>query len=160
MNAGASWPAWMGIATMPEAGETPQARRRARVEQRLRDALTTLRSDPNLPLTAAALARLAGISRNTLYANHRVVLDDLRELCLPRASLPDRPTPQSVEPTLPAVKAQLIAVTTQNAGLLQRALAAEQRADQLESRNAQLVRQLRMLGLPTALNSPLSTSSD
>ncbi len=145
---------------MPEAGETPQARRRARVEQRLRDALTTLRSDPNQPLTAAGLARLAGISRNTLYTNHRVVLDDLRELRLPRASRPDPMAHQSVEPTLSSLKAQLIAMATQNAGLLQRALAAEQRADQLESRNAQLVRQLRKLGPPTSLNNPLSTSSD
>lgn len=145
---------------MSEAGETPQARRRARVEQRLRDALTTLRSDPNLPLTAAALARLAGISRNTLYANHRVVLDELRELRPPRASLPDPTAHQSAEPTLSSLKAQMITMTTQNAGLLQRALTAERRADQLESRNAQLVRQLRKLGPPTSVDRPLSNSSD
>jgi hypothetical protein len=106
------------------------------------------------------LARLAGISRNTLYANHRVVLDDLRELRLPRASLPDPTAHQSVEPALPALKAQLIAMATQNAGLLQRALGAEQRADQLESRNTQLVRQLRKLSSPTSVNSPLSAGSD
>ncbi|WP_157009858.1 hypothetical protein [Sphingobium sp. YBL2] len=67
---------------------------------------------------------------------------------------------QSAEPTLSSLKAQLIAVTTQNAGLLQRALAAEQRADQLESRNAQLVRQLRKLSPPISMNSPRTTGSE
>ena len=145
---------------MPEAGETPQARRRARVEQRLRDAFTTLQSDPNLPLTAAALACLAGISRNTLYANHRVVLDDLRELRLLRAPLPEPAASQSVEPTSASLKTELIAMATQNAGLLQRALVAEQRAEQLESRNAHLVRQLHKLSPPTSLNSSRSSRSN
>lgn len=145
---------------MSEAGETPQARRRARIEQRLRDAFATLRSDPQMPRTAAALARLAGISRNTLYANHRVVLDDLREIRDPRAPRQETATDQSVETTSASLKTQLIAMATQNAGLLQRALVAEQRADQLESRNAQLVRHLRKLSPPTSVNSPRSTSSD
>ncbi|WP_323810717.1 hypothetical protein [Sphingobium baderi] len=49
------------------------------------------------------------------------------------------------------LKAQLIAMARQNAGLLQCALAADESADQLESGNAPLVRQLRKFRPPASM---------
>ena len=46
-----------------QSDATPQARRRARTAERLR----------------GALAREAGIGRNAIYANHRTILNELRQ---------------------------------------------------------------------------------
>ena len=62
-----------------DASATPQARRRARTEARLREALARLLHDGSRRPTVAALAREAGVGRNAIYANHRTILDELRQ---------------------------------------------------------------------------------
>ena len=59
---------------------TPQARRRANTNARLREALGVLAKDPSAAPTVAALARAAGVGRNIIYTHHADVLDALREL--------------------------------------------------------------------------------
>lgn len=123
--------------------DTPQGRRRERIAARLQEALATLRADPTAELTAAALARRAGIGRNALYTNHRSALEDLRDL---RAERP----PMRCQKGFPDEgggkgdgEVRIRALATENASLLRRALIAETRVKRLEERNADLVRQLR-----------------
>lgn len=131
--------------------DTPQARRRERVAQRLVDALTELQADPCALLTPSELARRAGISRNTLYANHRSMLEAVRTAARTRQS--DRPQPaMSAEPRRRDLEEKMRLLATHNAGFLQRALAAESRAAQLESRNAELVRALDRERRPTPIS--------
>ena len=59
---------------------TPQARRRANTNARLREALGALAKDPSAAPTVAGLARAAGVGRNIIYTHHADVLDALREL--------------------------------------------------------------------------------
>lgn len=59
---------------------TPQARRRANTNARLREALGVLAKDPSAAPTVAGLARAAGVGRNIIYTHHAGVLDALREL--------------------------------------------------------------------------------
>jgi hypothetical protein len=54
-----------------QSDTTPQARRRARTAERLREALAHLLRDGSRRPTVAALAREAGIGRNAIHANHR-----------------------------------------------------------------------------------------
>ncbi len=129
--------------------DTPQSRRRERVAERLRVALAALETDPDASLTAASLARLAGVSRNTLYTSHRPILDALNALRTARQPVLAR----EVQTGGSRAKhdAQMRALATQNAGLLQRALAAEQRAARLEDRNAELVRTLDAIRKPAPI---------
>ena len=129
--------------------DTPQGRRRERIAERLRAALATLEADPDANLTTASLARLAGVARNTLYANHRPILDALNALRAARQPV----TSRAIETGGSRAErdAQLRALATQNAGLLQRALAAEQRAARLEDRNAELVRTLDAMRKPVPI---------
>ena len=62
-----------------QSDTTPQARRRARTAERLREALAHLLRDGSRRPTVAALAREAGIGRNAIYANHRTILNELRQ---------------------------------------------------------------------------------
>ena len=62
-----------------QSDTTPQARRRARTAVRLREALAHLLRDGSRRPTVAALAREAGIGRNAIYANHRTILNELRQ---------------------------------------------------------------------------------
>ena len=59
---------------------TPQARRRANTDTRLREALGVLAKDPSTAPTVAGLARAAGVGRNIIYTHHAGVLGALREL--------------------------------------------------------------------------------
>lgn len=132
--------------------DTPQARRRERVAERLRAAFATLEADTTATLTPTALARLAGVGRNTLYTGHRAILDALVALRAAREPAPspsgaDRRPPESIA----EMRAQLRSLATQNAGLLQRALVAERRAQQLEERNALLTRSVDKLRRPAVL---------
>ncbi|WP_299109924.1 hypothetical protein [uncultured Bradyrhizobium sp.] len=123
--------------------DTPQGRRRERVAARLHEALAVLRADPAAELTAAALARRAGIGRNTLYTNHRPALEDLRALQVERSSAEQREgTTTCKRETSIAIDARVTALATENASLLRRTLIAETRAKRLEERNAELVRAL------------------
>ena len=129
--------------------DTPQGRRRERIAERLRASLATLEADPEADLTAASLARLAGVARNTLYASHRPILDALNALRAAR-----QPALSRVAQTggsRAEHDAQMRALATQNAGLLQRALAAEQRTARLEDRNAELVRTLDAIRKPAPI---------
>jgi hypothetical protein len=67
------------IKMQSDASATPQARRRARTEARLREALARLLHDGSRRPTVAALAREAGVGRNAIYANHSTILDELRQ---------------------------------------------------------------------------------
>lgn len=132
--------------------DTPQARRREHVAERLRAALATLEADITATLTPTALARLAGVGRNTLYAGHRPILDALAALRAarepaPSSCDPDRRSPESIA----EMRAQLRSLATQNAALLQRALVAELRTQQLEVRNASLIRSIDKLSRPAVL---------
>jgi len=128
---------------MATVADTPQGRRRERGAAQLQEALAALRADPAAELTAAALARRAGIGRNALYNNHRSALEDLRGLQAER-SFASRPSKPSDERTgRMEAEAHIQALATENASLLQRALIAETRAKLLERRNADLVRELR-----------------
>lgn len=132
--------------------DTPQARRRERVAERLREALATLERDPDAELTPSALARLAGVSRNTIYAGHRPILDALVALRTARTPA-EKPHAERAEDR--ASRAELASkmrsLATQNAGLLQRALVAEQRVADLEMRNGELNRLLWRLQGTTSL---------
>lgn len=135
------------------AADTPQGRRRERVAERLREALASLAADPSAALTPTALARLAGVGRNTLYANHRPILDALKALRVARQPAPAGP---SRADTRAELDSRMRALATQNAALLQRALAAEQRAQRLETRNAELVRARDAARRPSLIATPSS----
>ena len=62
-----------------QSDAAPQARRRARTAERLREALARLLRDGSRRPTVAALAREAGVGRNAIYANHNTILDELRQ---------------------------------------------------------------------------------
>ena len=136
--------------------DTPQRRRRERIAARLQEALAALRADPAAELTAAALARRAGIGRNALYTNHRPALDDLRALQAERSSTrrPDTPRDEGGGKGEGERERRIRALATENASLLRRALVAEARVKRLEERNAVLVRDLKaqrnVVVMPTA----------
>jgi hypothetical protein len=133
---------------------TPQAKRRASTAARLREALHRLTQDASRRPTIAALAREAGVGRNAIYANHREILGELQRAARPgrMAPEPERANPVEHERRLIVeLKLQLRQFATQNAALLKRALDAEQRAERLDRRNAQLVREVDAVRRPAAL---------
>ncbi|RWA88160.1 MAG: hypothetical protein EOQ31_21650 [Mesorhizobium sp.] len=130
---------------------SPQQRRHARTKARLRDALLGLSADPSRPLTAAALAREAGVGRNAIYVGHADILGELRDLAARRAAGPEarRRDEQADRDKVRALEQALDKLATQNAGLLRRALEAEELWKRSEERNAQLSRELAKLRAPT-----------
>jgi len=139
---------------MTMTADTPQGRRRERVAERLRAALAAIEADPSASATPAALARMAGVGRNTLYANHRPILDALRALQASRRPRPTAPGRLDDTEARAELESKLRALATQNAGLLQRALVAEQRAARLEERNAELARTLDAIRKPAPITAP------
>lgn len=108
-------------------------------------------------LTVAALAREAGVGRNAIYANHRDILDDLAR-ARQRLRAPERNNTVAREITeqrslIESLELQLRQLATENAGLLRRAIEAEQRADRAERRRAQLTKKVDSLRQPTPLRS-------
>lgn len=132
---------------------TPQARRRANTDARLRDALGTLANDPAASVTVAALARAAGVGRNIIYTHHAEVLDALRDLQAQRVVATKTMTTDEdrARSALHEAEMRITALATQNAGLLKRAVEAEQRAERLERRNAQLVQELDRIRRPASI---------
>jgi hypothetical protein len=149
---------------------TPQARRRARTEARLREALRDLANDPGAQPTVAALARAGRVGRNIIYTHHAPVLAALRELQAQRvvatkatAALRELQAQRVVATKATAVdrdrtrsalreaESRITAMATQNAGLLKRAVEAEERAERLERRNAQLVQELDRIRRPVPI---------
>lgn len=137
---------------------TPQGRRRAKTEARLREVLGAFANDPSTEVTVAALARAAKVGRNIIYTHHAGVLDDLRELQSRRAHVTERTAAEAdrIRNALRDAEACNAALVTQNASLLNRANEAEQRAERLERRNAQLVQELDRLRRPI----PIRTSAE
>jgi len=132
---------------------TPQARRRAKTDARLREALYVLAKDPSATLTVAGLARAAGVGRNIIYTHHSGVLGALRELQSQRKNATETAAGDAdrTRATLREAEARNIALATHNASLLKRAVEAEQRAERLERRNAQLVQELDRIRRPVPI---------
>ena len=138
-----------------DASATPQARRRARTEARLREALARLLHDGSRCPTVAALAREAGVGRNAIYANHRAILDELRQAATRPGigSHVESDTDRGLEHrrVIAGLKNQLRQLATQNAALLKRALNAEAKAVRLDRRASQLTREIDEMHRPVPL---------
>ena len=133
---------------------TSYEKRRHRTEQRLRQALERLvTGTPNHPslqerpyrLNITTLACEARVSRNTIYANHRAILDSLNDAGR-RAPKPARRMSGQETAELRALIEQLQQqkrqLATENAALLKRAVEAEKTVTRLEKQNAKLVHDL------------------
>jgi hypothetical protein len=140
----------------------PEAKRRQRTEGRLRAALERLvagmPTHPSLRghsyrLTVAALAREARIGRNTIYTNHRSLLDEL-DRAGPPADMPDRPDRDEKAADLGALITELQQqkrhLATENAALLKRAIDAEKMVHRLKEQHARLVDKLTAAHQPIA----------
>lgn len=137
---------------------TPQARRRANTDARLREALGVLANNSSTAPTVAGLARAAGVGRNIIYTHHAGVLDALRELQSQREGATETAAGEAdrTRSALRDAEARNIALATHNASLLKRAVEAEQRAERLERRNAQLVQELDRMRRPV----PIRTNAE
>lgn len=137
---------------------TPQVRRRAKTNARLREALGLLAKDPSVAPTVAGLAGAAGVGRNIIYTHHADVLDALRQLQSLREGAAETVAGEAdrTRATLLDAIAKNIALATHNASLLKRAVEAEQRAERLERRNAQLVQELDRIRRPV----PIRTNAE
>lgn len=137
---------------------TPQARRRANTDARLREALGVLAINSSTAPTVAGLARAAGVGRNIIYTHHAGVLDALRELQSQREGATETAAGEAdrTRSALRDAEARNIALATHNASLLKRAVEAEQRAERLERRNAQLVQELDRMRRPV----PIRTNAE
>lgn len=135
-------------------GLTPQQRRHARTKMKLRAALEKLAADPATPITAAAVAREAGVGRNVLYVGHTDILLEIRAVLEARAADRDQRTGDSAVDKLKIrdLENRLTLIATENAGLLCRAREAEARLARSEQHNAQLLRQLADARRPAALH--------
>jgi hypothetical protein len=148
---------------------TPYDRRIQATAEKLRAALDRLvHGTPERPasrhsahrLTVAALAREAGVARNTIYTNHRDILDELGR-ARRRETVPDRldSTEQKIakqRAVVEDIQIQIQQLATENAGLLRRAVEAERLAERADRRSAQLTRQIDPLHRPAVLR-PLNT---
>ena len=134
---------------------TPQARRRARTESRLREALARLLHDGSRRPTVTALAREAGVGRNAIYANHGAILAELRQAATRQGvdSKAESDTDRALDRRrlIAELKNQLRRLATENAALLKRALDAEANAARLDRRAAQISRELDEMRRPVSL---------
>ncbi|ARR57801.1 hypothetical protein HY78_30365 (plasmid) [Rhizorhabdus wittichii DC-6] len=98
------------------------------------------------PLRADELARL-------IYSHHASVLDALRELQSRREGTAETAATEADRARSALLEAEdrNIALATHNASLLKRAVEAEQRAERLERRNAQLVQELDRIRRPVPI---------
>ncbi len=124
---------------------TPQQRRRARTKAKLRAALEALSArEPSAPITAAAVAREAGVGRNVLYVGHADILEEIRAVSdartAVRAKRDDAARADAVK--IRDLETRLASMATENAGLLLRARKAESGLERAEKLNAQLLQQL------------------
>lgn len=143
---------------------TPQEKRRRGTEHRLRAALERLVAvTPNHPsvrngryrLTVSTLAREARVGRNTIYTNHRSILDELDRLTQ-QVNTGNLPVHDQKAAELSALVEQLqrgtLHLATENAALLKRAIDAEKMVERLKKRNAGLVRELTVAREPIVLS--------
>jgi len=149
--------------TIVVEASAPQEKRLRKTEQHLRAALERLVTmKPNHPslrggtyrLTVAALAREARVSRNTIYAHHRSIIEEL-DRAAQRDSTSDRPDHDQMTSKLrqqiEQLQRQRQSLATENAVLLKRAMDAEQLVDRLQKQNAKLVRELAAARRPAPL---------
>lgn len=139
---------------MSEAdGLTPQQRRQARTRSRLRAALEKLATDPMASITAAAVAREAGVGRNVLYVGHADILSELRAVAEKRADTlrQKHDDADASNRKIRDLENRLALIATENASLLRRAREAEARLARSEQHNAQLLRQLADAKRPASL---------
>jgi isochorismate synthase EntC len=103
--------------------------------------------------SVSALAREAGVSRNTIYANHRSILKELNS---------NHPVATWKRPALEHKVAELGAMieqlqlqkrqlATENATILKRAVDAEKMLDQLRKQNAKLLKERAATRQPVVL---------
>jgi hypothetical protein len=148
-------PALPDLKMQSDSSATPQARRRARTEARLREALTRLRHDGARRPTVAELAREAGVSRNAIYASHGAILAELRRAATRQGVFSkaesDADRARDRRRFIAELKNQLRRLATENAGLLKRALDAEASAARLDRRITQLSRELDEMRRPIPL---------
>ena len=137
---------------MPGAEEPNQyERRKATTGQRLREALTRLRAGtPRSPsvqrrqwkLDVKTLAEESGVSRNAIYANHRELLDELRNAGeSPSPKTATRHTKNKIRDLNRALREahdEQRALVTENAQLLARALEAEREVRELRAHHQHL----------------------
>jgi hypothetical protein len=124
---------------------TPQQRRHARTKAKLRAALEALSSSTSsAPITAAAVAREAGVGRNVLYVGHTDILEDIRAISAARTAVREKREDAARTDAMKIrdLESQLASLATENAGLLRRAREAESRLERAEKQNAGLLRQL------------------
>lgn len=145
------------------AVEAPQEKRRRKIEQHLRAALERLVAmKPNHPalragthrLTVAALAREARISRNTIYASHRAIIEELDQAARQHGlaeQIDHDEKAIELRRLVEQLQRQRQGLATENAALLKRAIDAEQLVERLQKQNARLVRELAAAQLPAAL---------
>lgn len=128
---------------------TPQARRWAKTDLRLKEKLAAMATDANAKLAVAELARRTGVGRNVIYTHHASVLTELRRLRSERAKdVRAKGHGDRQNASVQQMHAKCVEAATQNAVLLRRALDAEARAERAEMRNAQLVKEVARLSKP------------
>ncbi|MBA4090273.1 MAG: hypothetical protein C0494_06750 [Sphingobium sp.] len=124
---------------------TPQQRRHARTKAKLRAALEALSArETSVPITAAAIAREAGVGRNVLYVGHTDILEDIRAVADARAAVRDKrdDVARAHVVKIHNLESRLASIASENAGLLLRAREAESRLARAEKQKAQLLQQL------------------
>jgi isochorismate synthase EntC len=131
---------------------TPYEKRRLGIERRLQAALKRLVSSaPKHPalrgqvyrLSVSTLAREARVSRNTVYANHRSILEQLNSdhSVSARIRLTPKQKIAELRAMIEQMQLQKRQLATENAALLKRAIDAETMLDRLRKQNASLLKE-------------------
>jgi isochorismate synthase EntC len=141
---------------------TPHEKRRLGIERRLQAALQRLiNGTPKHPLlrgrayrpSVSALAREAGVSRNTIYVNHRSIIKELHS-SYPVTTL-KQPTPKQriaeLSSMIDQLQLQKRRLATENATILKRAMNVETMLDQLRKQNARLLKKRAAARQPVVL---------
>jgi hypothetical protein len=126
-------------------GTTPQQRRHARTKAKLRAALEALSAhESSAPITAAAVAREAGVGRNVLYVGHTDILENIRAVSDARTAVRNNRDDAARADAVKVrdLESRMASMATENAGLLLRARQAESGLERAEKLNAQLLQQL------------------
>ncbi len=99
------------------------------------------------------MALEAGVSRNTIYTNHRSILEELKSNY--PVTTRRRPTPKQKIAELGAmieqVQLQKRQLATENAALLKRAIDAEMMLDRMRKQNARLLKERAAARQPVVL---------
>ncbi|PZR74270.1 MAG: hypothetical protein DI537_46015 [Stutzerimonas stutzeri] len=115
-------------------------------------------------LTVATLARESGVARNTIYTNHRAVIDDLHAILddpvKPVATWQDKLG--ELHGLIRTMKQEQRRLISENAVLLQRALTAEAEANRHQRHNARLIaeRDTALRAVPTTAKAGRTVSLD